>query len=133
MNYAPASSFNLFAVSQSLKKGWKLHGNFNGFVLTRGASEIRFDIRIPSGSGYLGTARLIPDGKSRPPENHEMSNLAGENDENDSASENSDEEDDLFDDAPDNKRTADAHSGNSKAKNVHAGSKRKYMCNGISN
>ena len=132
VNYAPASSFNLFAVSQSMKKGWKLYGNFNGFVLTRGASEIRFDIHIPSGSGYLWAARLIPDGKSRSPETHEMSNLAGENDDNDSAGENSDDEDDSFNDAPGRKGTTDAIEGNCTSTNNHAGSKRKYMCNGIS-
>ena len=132
VNYAPASSFNLFAVSQSMKEGWKLYGNFNGFILTRVTSEIRFDIRIPSGSGYLWAARLMPEGKSRFPNDHETNNLAGETDDNDSNAENSDDEDDSFNDAPNNKRTADAKERNSLTKNNSARSKRKYMCNGIS-
>ena len=115
-----------------MKKGWKLYGNFNGFVLTRSASEIRLDIRIPSGSGNLWAARLIPEGKSCSPDGHEMSNLAGEKDNNDPNAGNSDDEDDSSNDAPDQKRPAEANERKSTSKNNSAGSKRKYMCNGIS-
>ena len=64
VNYVPESSFNLFSVSHSLKKGWKIHGNFTGFTLTKGSVKINFDIRIRSGSGYLWATRLVPEGTS---------------------------------------------------------------------
>ena len=64
VNYAPESSFNLFSVSHSLKKGWKIYGNFAGFTLTKGSAKINFDIRIRSGSGYLWATRLVPEGTS---------------------------------------------------------------------
>ena len=66
VNYAPESSFNLFSVSHSLKKGWKIYGNFSGFTLTKGSAKINVDIRIRSGSGYLWATRLVPEGTSEP-------------------------------------------------------------------
>ena len=60
VNHTPSSSFNLFSVSHCLRKGWKVHGDFTGFTLTRGEFKIVFDIRIKSGIGYLWTAKIVP-------------------------------------------------------------------------
>ena len=60
VNHVPSSTFNLFSVAQSLKTGWKFFGNYQGFVLTKGNAKIIFDIRIPSGSGYLWATTIVP-------------------------------------------------------------------------
>ena len=60
VNHVPSSTFNLFSVAQSLKHGWKFYGNYQGFVLTKGDARIVFDIRIPSGTGYLWATTIVP-------------------------------------------------------------------------
>ena len=60
VNHTPSSSFNLFSVSHCLRKGWSLRGDFSGFTLTRGDSNIVFDIRIQAGSGFLWAAKIVP-------------------------------------------------------------------------
>ena len=60
VNHVPSSTLNLFSVAQSLKNGWKCYGNFQGFILTKGDARIIFDVRIPSGSGYLWATTIVP-------------------------------------------------------------------------
>ena len=62
VNHTPNSNFNLFSVAMCLKHGWTLNANFNtGCVLTKDSQEIRFDIRVKSGTGYLWVAKIVPD------------------------------------------------------------------------
>ena len=62
VNHTPNSTFNLFSVATCLKHGWILTANFEtGCVLTRDRQEIRFDIRVKSGTGYLWVAKIVPD------------------------------------------------------------------------
>ena len=102
VNHTPSSSFNLFSVSHCLRKGWTLHGDFNGFTLTKGSSTIAFNIRIKSGSGYLWAAKIVPCEALEGP--MEVTNTACEanndsNSENDNSS-NHDSDDDDYDRKP---------------------------------
>jgi Zinc knuckle len=45
--------FNLFSLSQMLKKGWKLTGNDEYIAISKGDLEIRFHQRIPTKNGIL--------------------------------------------------------------------------------
>ena len=64
VNYTPSSTYNLlFSLAICLKHGWQLNGNFDtGCVLTKNGQELRFDIRVKSGSGYLWVTKIVPDG-----------------------------------------------------------------------
>ena len=63
VNYTSNSNFNLFSVAMCLKHGWELNSNFDtGCILTKNGQEIRFDIRVKSGSGYPWVAKIVPDG-----------------------------------------------------------------------
>jgi hypothetical protein len=45
--------FNLFSLSQMLKKGWKLTCNNEYIAISKGDLKIRFDQRIPTKNGVL--------------------------------------------------------------------------------
>ena len=49
----PTGKYNLFSVTQMLKKGWELRGNDQKMTLAKGDSEISFDIQIPTPKGML--------------------------------------------------------------------------------
>ena len=49
----PTGKYNLFSVTQMLKKGWKLSGNDQALTLAKGDCEISFDIQIPTPKGKL--------------------------------------------------------------------------------
>ena len=49
----PTGKYNLFSVTQMLKKGWELRGNDQKMTLVKGDSEISFDIQIPTPKGML--------------------------------------------------------------------------------
>ena len=45
-----------------LKHGWRLTADFQtGCVLTKENQEMRFDIRVKSGTDYLWVAKIVPD------------------------------------------------------------------------
>ena len=81
VNHVPSSTFNLFSVAQSLKTGWKFFGNYQGFVLTKGSPRIIFDIRIPSGSGYLWATTIVP--STNAGVQPEVTNFSGESEKSD--------------------------------------------------
>jgi hypothetical protein len=47
----PTAKFNLFSVTQMLKKGWELRGNDQAMSIVNGDKEVRFDIQIPTPKG----------------------------------------------------------------------------------
>ena len=49
----PSGKYNLFSVTQMLKKGWKLTGNADELALTNGTQIIKFDIKIHTPRGIL--------------------------------------------------------------------------------
>jgi hypothetical protein len=49
----PTAKFNLFSVTQMLKKGWELRGNDQAMSIVNGDKEVRFDIQIPTPKGML--------------------------------------------------------------------------------
>jgi hypothetical protein len=51
--------FNLFSLSQMLKKGWKLTGNDEYIGISKGDLEIRFDQKIPTKNGVLYGIRIV--------------------------------------------------------------------------
>jgi hypothetical protein len=53
--------FNLFSLSQMLKKGWKLTGNDEYIAISKGDLEIRFDQKIPTKNGVLYGIRIARD------------------------------------------------------------------------
>ena len=127
VNHVPSSTFNLFSVAQSLKTGWKFYGKYQGFVLTKGSARIIFDIRIPSGSGYLWATTIVPSTTAGiHPEVTNFSGVAEKSDKNTLKSKPSDtknndasltKNDDVLSSAP--------------AVLSQSGGKAPYMCNGI--
>jgi predicted Zn-dependent protease len=63
VNYSSEYNFNLFSISKSLKKGWKLNGHTNCITLTSpsGDSNIIFDIVIPTAQGCIFATMLVRD------------------------------------------------------------------------
>ena len=61
VNYSPAYNFNLFSISKSLSKGWKLSGNAQCITLTSPSDEskIVFDIVIPTAQGCIFVTMLV--------------------------------------------------------------------------
>jgi hypothetical protein len=53
--------FNLFSLSQMLKKGWRLTGNDKYIAISKGDLEIRFDQKIPTKNGVLYGIRILRD------------------------------------------------------------------------
>jgi hypothetical protein len=51
-------SFNLFSVSQALKKGWILEGDKDKVVIKKGKLEIKFDIKIKTTKGVLFATKI---------------------------------------------------------------------------
>ena len=45
--------YNLFSVTQALKKGWTLHGDSTQLELQKGNQKITFDIKIPTKKGFV--------------------------------------------------------------------------------
>jgi hypothetical protein len=53
--------FNLFSLSQMLKKGWKLTGNNEYIAISKGDLEIRFDQKVPTNNGVLYGIQIARD------------------------------------------------------------------------
>ena len=51
--------FNLFSISQMLKKGWELTGNQDGIVIKKGDMTVRFDQKILTRKGVLFGAKIV--------------------------------------------------------------------------
>ena len=51
-------SFNLFSVSQALKKGWILEGDKDRVMIKKGKLEIKFDIKIKTAKGVLFATKI---------------------------------------------------------------------------
>jgi hypothetical protein len=49
----PENKYNLFSISKRLKEGWKMTGDKNGMVLTKGNEQVTFDIIIPTHDGVI--------------------------------------------------------------------------------
>ena len=59
VQYNPKSNFNLFCIGKAIKKGWKLSGDQEGLVLTKGNSKLVFDIKITIENGIIFCAYLL--------------------------------------------------------------------------
>jgi hypothetical protein len=59
--------FNLFSISQALKKGWKLAGDNDKIIISRNNCQIVFNIKIKTAKGVLFATKLkeIPNSVAR--------------------------------------------------------------------
>ena len=53
MEYIPGAMFNLCSLTKLQEDGWIVHGDKNGYVLTKGPMELKFDIGIRTRAGVL--------------------------------------------------------------------------------
>ena len=58
VQYNPKSNFNLFSIGKASKEGWKLSGDQEGLVLTKGNEKLVFDIKITNENGVIFCAYL---------------------------------------------------------------------------
>ena len=58
VQYNPNLNFNLFSIGKVIKEGWKLSGNQEGLVLTKGCGKLVFDIKIKTQNGVIFCAYL---------------------------------------------------------------------------
>ena len=49
----PSAGYNLFSISKMLKQGWKLTGDEELLVITKGENKLVFDIRVQTPRGVL--------------------------------------------------------------------------------
>ena len=53
IQYNPKLNFNLFSIAKAIKEDWKLSGNQEGLILTKGNAKLVFNIKIITKNGVI--------------------------------------------------------------------------------
>ena len=61
INHVPTARFNLFSATYAVTNGWTFFGDSTGVTLNKGSSSMKFDLLIPTGSGFLYAIRIVPE------------------------------------------------------------------------
>ena len=64
INHVPTARFNLFSATYAVSNGWTFYGDPTGVTLNKGTSKMKFDLLIPTGTGFLYAIRIVPDNDS---------------------------------------------------------------------
>ena len=58
VTYSPTAKFNLISLPALMKKGWKMIGDLNKIIITKGNMQVKFDIIVPTPKGMLFCLRM---------------------------------------------------------------------------
>eukprot|EP00957_Ditylum_brightwellii_P085629 6514035-Ditylum_brightwellii.AAC.2 len=64
VKYCKENKYNLFSITKRQKDGWRLHGNKNQILITKGQHKVVFDIQIPTKEGLIFAAYIDRNGRT---------------------------------------------------------------------
>ena len=61
INHVPTARLNMFSATYAVTNGWTFFGDSTGVTMNKGSSSMKFDLLIPTGSGFLYAIRIVPE------------------------------------------------------------------------